>query len=110
MIAELIAQGTESSALYTYGPLGVFCSFLMWREINRQNRETAREVAREATQAAREAAEEERNRQRDVRSDDMVQAIHHLTRALSLEVLTRPSVVQRARDEAQELSDLVGRK
>lgn len=38
------------------------------------------------------------------------EAIHHLTRSIVLEVLTRPNVVQRAKDEASEIQDAVGRQ
>lgn len=76
--------------LSTFGMGGICLAFLMWRDVRRDEREAAR------------------NLERDARMDDVVKALNHLTRALTLEVLTRPNVVQRAQDEARELSQVVG--
>lgn len=36
MLAFIAQLTAENPALYTYGPLGVFCAFFMWRDVNRQ--------------------------------------------------------------------------
>jgi hypothetical protein len=41
------------------------------------------------------------------KTNQIVGALNHLTRALTLEVLTRPDVVKRASDEAQQIQDSV---
>lgn len=53
MSLSLLAQlATENSALYTYGPLGIFCAFFMWREVKREaHLERDREAIREGFEA-----------------------------------------------------------
>lgn len=36
MIALFAQIAVENPALYTYGPLGIFCAFFMWRDVTRQ--------------------------------------------------------------------------
>lgn len=36
MLAFIAQLTADNPALYTYGPLGVFCAFFMWRDVNRQ--------------------------------------------------------------------------
>jgi hypothetical protein len=51
---------------------------------------------------------------RDVKKDEklekIVDALNHLTRALTIEVLSRPDAMKRAQDEAREIQAVIDRK
>lgn len=81
-----------SSPLANAGIMGVCLAFFMWRDVKRETRE------------------EKRNDERDAALRDLTSAMNHLTRALTLEVLTRPNIIKRAQDEAREISEAVGAK
>lgn len=81
-----------ADSLKPYGIAGLFCAFFMLRDLVQSQREAERERNREAREAKRED-----------QFATVAKAVNHLTRAISLEVLTRPHVVQRARDEANTL-------
>jgi hypothetical protein len=81
---------TES--LKPYGIAGIFCAFFMLRDLVQSQREAKREEVHDAREAKRED-----------QLTTVAKAVNQLTRAISLEVLTRPKVMQRARDEASAI-------
>jgi C4-dicarboxylate-specific signal transduction histidine kinase len=100
MTAELAQASADwTTSLATSGVAGAVLVFFMFRDTRREDRE-----------AKNKELHDERERERDERMDDIVTALNHLTRALTLEVLTRPNVVERARKEAQQLNEAVGDK
>lgn len=51
-----------------------------------------------------------RDFRRDEKLDRLTESLNHLTRALTLEVLSRPTAITRAQDEARELQNAIDRK
>ena len=81
------------NAIASGGAFAVFTAILLFRDYRRDERDFQREERRDQkldmlTQALNGLAE----------------AQNRLTRALALEVLTRPNAVKRAQDEANDLS------
>lgn len=89
-IATMPADFT--SALFQYGPLGLICAWLMWREAKQQDRQYRQEERREVRHE--ETQKEIRLQRKSI--DDLIQM-------LGLEVLTRPEVAQRARHDAEQI-------
>lgn len=85
-----------TSALFQYGPLGLICAWLMYREAKQQDRiyrqEERREVRHEETQ-------------KEIRLQR--QSIDDLVRMMAIEVLARPQVAQRAAQDAQQIMEAV---
>lgn len=79
-----------------YGPLGLICAWLMWREAKQQDRmikqDDRREVRHEETQ-------------KEIRLQR--QSIDDLVRMMGIEVLSRPNVAQRAAQDAQQIIEAV---
>lgn len=99
---EVLAQAAApdwTTSLATSGVAGAVLVFFMFRDTRREDRD-----------AKAKDVHDDRERLRDERMDDIVKALNHLTRALTLEVLTRPNVVERARKEAQQLNETVADK
>lgn len=92
-MSPILAQLPDwSNTLVNAGALGICLLFFMWRDVKREERE------------------EKRNVERDNAVKDLTSAMNHLTRAITLEVLTRPNVVKRAQDEAREISEAIGER
>jgi hypothetical protein len=100
----LFAQIADSAleSLKPYGIAGICVAFFMGRDLWRDARDAKRE--------------EDRERRRDDQATRLMEAVerqtaalNHLTQAMTLEVLTRPGVVQRAKDEAQKLQDAISK-
>lgn len=49
-----------------------------------------------------------RDTKRDEKLEQITESINHLTRALALEVLSRPNVVERAKTEANDILKQIG--
>lgn len=98
-IAATIAAEAATSRLESYGLAGACIAFLMAIEWRR----SAREEKRDDRDAAREQQLMQGIGGMQAEMSRLIQATNHLTRALSIEVLTRPDAVQRAKDEAREL-------
>lgn len=79
------AQDMVVTSLVQVGAVGAVLVWMMIRDGKREERDAAR------------------NDERDLKLDRVTDALNHLTRAISLEVLTRPNVVERAKNEAQEI-------
>lgn len=73
------------TSLIQPGAIGAMLIWMMVRDGKREERAADRDV------------------ERDQKLDRVTDALNHLTRAISLEVLTRPNVVERAKSEAQEI-------
>lgn len=67
------------------GALGAVVLWFMWRDGRERDRQAARED------------------RLDRRFDALVESVGHLIRVTSLEVMTRPSMTQRTKDELAEL-------
>lgn len=85
-----------TGALLQYGPLGLICAWLMWREAKQQDRIYKQEERRE---------QRHEETQREIRMQR--QSIDDLVRMMGIEVLSRPHVQQRAAQDAQQIIDAV---
>lgn len=85
-----------TSALLQYGPLGLICGWLMWREAKQSDRAFKQEERREARHE---------ETQREIRLQR--QSLDDLVRMMGLEVLSRPLVASRAAQDAQQIMDAV---
>lgn len=72
-------------ALTEYGILGIILIWFVWREHKRADSDNDRQLRQES------------------KIDALVSSMHDLTRAITIEVLTREHVQDRARAEASEL-------
>lgn len=83
----LLAQIQDGilTAVAQLGIVGPVAAWLMYRDGKRQDAVEARQLRQEQ------------------QMERVIGSINHLTRAITLEVTTRPHVVERARSEAQEL-------
>lgn len=97
---ELLAIASADTAVFNaimqYGPLGVICGWLMWRELRQQERLFKIDERREARH---EETQKEIRLQR--------QSIDDLVRMMGIEVLSRPHVAQRASQDAQQIIEAV---
>lgn len=84
------------NAIMQYGPLGLICAWLMWREVRQQERLYKVDERREARH---EETQKEIRLQR--------QSIDDLVRMMGIEVLSRPHVAQRAVQDAQQIIEAV---
>ena len=90
-LAAQVAMDPMLSALAQAGTLGVVTAILFWRDFQKDKRlDKLVEVMNENSASA-------------------VAAINHLTRAITVEVLSRPNVVERAREEAREIQDAISK-
>lgn len=89
----LIAQIQDGllTAVAQLGIIGPVAAWLMYRDGKRQDAMEARQLRQEQ------------------QMERIIGSLNHLTRAITLEVTTRPNVVERARSEAQELLSAVGK-
>lgn len=96
IIANLSTDTAVFNAIMQYGPLGIICAWLMWRELRQQERifkiDERREARHEETQ-------------REIRLQR--QSIDDLVRMMGIEVLSRPNVAQRAAQDAQQIIEAV---
>lgn len=110
------AQVDWMSGLKPYGAVGVCLAFFMYSTWRHNEQAAARERAREAREQKREeqlermiqVVQQQREEMIRVVQEQMqgiVQAVHHLTRALSIEVLTRPNLSQRTETEITEIKE-----
>lgn len=88
-----------TSRIESYGLAGACIVFLMaieWRRSAREEKRDERDASREQQlMQGLTGMQNEMSR--------LIQATNHLTRALSIEVLTRPDALQRAKEEAKDL-------
>lgn len=88
-----------TSRIESYGLAGACIAFLMaieWRRSAREEKRDERDASREQQlMQGLTGMQNEMSR--------LIQATNHLTRALSIEVLTRPDALQRAKEEAKDL-------
>lgn len=89
-----IAQIPESvvPALVQSGISGAMLVWFMWRDGQQRDQQNIRQTAQ------------------DQKLDQVFISINNLARATLLEVMSRPNVMARAKEEAERLLDAVGRK
>ena len=103
-----VAAATEQAN--PYGVAGVVLAFFMARDIWQRKRDADRETARDKREAKREEQQAEQTKlqaeqtaKREGKIDEIVDALHDLTRSLNIEVLSRPQAMQWARDESASM-------
>ena len=103
----MIATVDLTTALVQYGPLGIFCAWLMWREVKQQERLATKDEADRNLHIQQEARREQRHEETQSEIRKQRHSIDDLVRALAIEVLSRPGVAQRAVNEARALEEAV---
>jgi hypothetical protein len=78
-----------------YGVVGIIAALLLYRDWRRSDAQEKREAERVAAQDARSDRQEQQLQR-------ILGALNALIHSLSLEVLTRPNLLDRIRAEAQE--------
>lgn len=78
--------------IFQSGISGAMLVWFMWRDGQQRDQQNARQAAQ------------------DQKLDQVFVSINNLARATLLEVMSRPTVVARAKEEAERLLDVVGRK
>ena len=85
MILGTMLSDDIVAALIQAGVLGPIVAWFMWRDGKERDRN------------------EEREEKRDAKIDSMVEALNHLIRMTSIEVMSRPNIAERAKEDTREL-------
>lgn len=85
-----------TTALFQYGPLGVMCAWLMWREIKQQDRIDKQEERRE---------ERHQETQKEIRLQR--KSIDDLIHVITIDIYSRPDVANRVAQDAKAIADAV---
>lgn len=99
-INDAIIQGISQ-----FGVLGLMVAWLLHKDAKDRIRQQQREDAREVAWAARENSWAIREEKRDAEIAALRDAIHHLIQATTSEVLTRPGVHDRIKQDAREIQE-----
>lgn len=96
-----------TTALFQYGPLGVMCAWLMWREIKQQERLEAREFKQQERLDKQEERREERHQETQKEIRLQRKSIDDLIHVITIDIYSRPEVASRVAQDAKAIADAV---
>lgn len=87
------------ATLAQYGVLGAMVLWFMWVDKGRRDQDKELQIRQEQRQSVQ-----------DERLERVLAAVNNLTRATLLDVLNRPEAMNRAKEEARQMLDAIGKK